>query len=60
MAEIEKQAYTVEEAAEALGLGADTMYQLVHRADFPSFRVGRAIRISRELLAEWVRKQAGA
>lgn len=58
MADIEKLAYTVEEAAEALGLSTDTVYQLTHRADFPAIRVGRSVRISRELLADWVRKQA--
>lgn len=59
MAEIEKLAYTVEEAADALGLSVDTVYQLTHRTDFPAIRVGRAVRISRELLADWVKKQVG-
>lgn len=58
MAESEKLAYTVQEAAEALGLSTDTVYQLVHRADFPAIRVGRAVRISRKLLEQWVDKQA--
>jgi len=59
MADVEKLSYTVKEAAEALGYSTDTVYRLVHRADFPTIRVGKSIRISKELLADWVRRQAG-
>ena len=55
---VDKMAYTIPEAAEALGIGLCSMYNLVHRADFPSFRIGRSVRVSRAKLAEWVEQQA--
>lgn len=51
--------YSVTEAAEALGVSRRTMYGLLHRAGFPTLKVGGRRLISRELLAEWVRTQAG-
>ena len=48
---------SVEQAAEQLGVCVKTVYTLTHRADFPVIRIGRRTRISREGLAEWVRKQ---
>ena len=48
---------SVQEAAQHLGICDRTVYQLVNRQDFPVIRIGRRIRISREGLAEWIRKQ---
>ena len=56
---VDRVALTVPEMAEALGIGLSSAYNLVHRADFPSFRVGRAVRVSRARLNEWVEAQAG-
>lgn len=47
----------VKEAADLLRVKEDVMYRMVHRADFPSFMVGKCIRISRVALEEWVDKQ---
>lgn len=50
--------YTVKEAAEALGVCINTMYQLVNRADFPAKRIGaRKWVISKAGLADWIEKQ---
>ena len=54
-----KLAYSVDEAAQVLGVSHCTMYKLIHRADFPALKVGHRQLISAELLAEWVRKHAG-
>ncbi len=51
--------YTVTEAAEALGISRRSMYDLLHKEGFPTLKVGGRRLISRELLAEWVRTQAG-
>ena len=51
--------YSVTEAAKALGISRRTMYELIHREDFPTLKVGGRRLISKELLAEWVRQQAG-
>lgn len=53
-----KLTYSVTEAAEAIGVSRATMYNLIHREGFPTLKVGNRRLISRELLAEWVRKQA--
>lgn len=48
----------VSEAAEMLGLPKRTVYDLCHRADFPSFNRGKTLLISRPDLEAWVRSQA--
>lgn len=48
---------SVEQAAEQLGVCVKTAYTLTHRADFPTVKIGRRTRISREGLREWVRRQ---
>lgn len=55
-----KLTYSVDEAAHVLGVSRRTIYNLIHRADFPALKVGNRQLISREGLAEWVRKQASA
>lgn len=54
----EKLALSVGEAAELLGVSKPTMYEFIHREDFPSFKMGRRTLISRVRLAEWVEAQA--
>ena len=39
-----------------MGISRTTAYELVHRPDFPAFRSGRLIRISREAFFEWMAK----
>lgn len=56
---MEKLAYSVEEAAEVLGVSRSAMYNLIHIDGFPTLKVGHRRLISRELLADWVKKQAG-
>lgn len=56
---IQKLTYSVDEAAEALGVCRQTVYTLIHSSSFPSLKVGGRWKISAELLAEWVRTQAG-
>lgn len=51
--------YSVTEAARALGISRHTMYNLIHQEGFPTLMVGSRRLISRELLVEWVRAQAG-
>lgn len=53
---MEKLTYSVEEAAEAIGVSRSAMYNLIHIDGFPTLKVGNRRLISRELLAEWVRQ----
>ncbi|MBQ8814104.1 MAG: helix-turn-helix domain-containing protein [Lachnospiraceae bacterium] len=48
---------SVEEAAKELGICVKIAYDLTHRQDFPTIKIGRRTRISREGLREWVRQQ---
>lgn len=56
---VEKLTYSVTEAAEALGVSRPTIYELIRREGFPTFKVGSRVLISRQRLAEWVDQQAG-
>ena len=53
----ERLTLSVQEAAEQLGISDRYVYQLSHRADFPTVKIGKRILISREGLTEWVRQQ---
>lgn len=47
-------ALTVAEAAAALHLGRNTVYDLIRHGDLPSIRIGRAIRVPQAALQEWI------
>ena len=53
----EKLTISAEECAEQLGVSLKTVYNLTRRQDFPTVRIGRRIRISREGLRDWVQSQ---
>lgn len=57
MSAVECLTMSVEEAAQQLGICTKIAYQLTHRADFPTIKIGRRTRVSREGLREWVRRQ---
>lgn len=50
--------YSAEEAAEALGISRNAVYDLVHRAGFPAFRIGGKWKIPKVSLAQWVEREA--
>lgn len=45
------------EAREILRVGKSTMQELLHRDDFPSYRIGRRWYINKQKLFEWINKQ---
>lgn len=53
-----KAALSITECAAALGVSRPTVYELVRRADFPAFKLGRRTLISRSGLESWVQAQA--
>ena len=54
----EKLVYNISEAAAVLGISRPTVYDLLlHRPDFPAFRVGTRWLISKAGLQEWVEAQ---
>ena len=50
---------TVKEAAAFLKISPDKVYELVKTAGFPSFPLGRSIRIEKEALSHWIAAQMG-
>lgn len=55
----ERLTYSPTEAAAVLGVSRPTVYTLLKRADFPSFKVGSRTLISAEGLRAWVQAQTG-
>ena len=55
---MEPLAVSPAQAAELLGVSRPTVYELIHRADFPAFKVGTRTLISTEALRAWVLAQA--
>lgn len=49
--------YSPTETAQALGVSRPTVYKLMARADFPSFKVGSRTLVSAEGLRTWVQAQ---
>ena len=54
---LEPLAVGTTEAARLLGVSRPTLYQLLNRADFPSFRVGSRVLISVAGLQAWIDQQ---
>ena len=52
--------YSPSEAAEVLGVSRPTIYTLIKRDGFPSFKCGTRTLISVEGLREWVKAQTEA
>ena len=46
-----------EEARKLLKVGKNTMQILLHRSDFPSFKIGRRWRVNKSKLIEWINSQ---
>ena len=46
-----------EEVAKLLSLGRSTIFQMLARGELPAVRVGRAVRIPRSALEEWIRQR---
>lgn len=57
--QFEPLAYSVDEAAQVLGVSKPTLYKYVHREDFPSFKLGNRTLVSVNGLREWIARQSG-
>jgi len=55
---MEKLTLTPLEAAHALGIGRNKIYELVHLDDFPAVRLGKKIVIPSEHLRAWLAAQS--
>ena len=52
-----KLTYSAPELAALLGISRSAAYNLMHRADFPSFRIGKRLLIQQDKLMSWVNEQ---
>lgn len=52
-----KLSLTPKEAAEELGIGTNTIYNLLKNKDFPSYQVGNKWYVSRKGLDDWIDNQ---
>lgn len=53
-----KLTYSAPELAALLGISRSAAYNLIHRADFPSFRIGKRLLIQQDKLMAWVNEQS--
>ena len=54
---MDKITYSAPELAILLGISRSAAYNLMHRADFPSFRIGKRLLVKRDKLTEWLDAQ---
>ena len=45
-----------DEMAEVLHISRARAYQLLHRADFPTLKIGRRLLVTKDALRDWMRK----
>lgn len=57
MANSERLAYTVTEAAKLAGVSRPTFYNWMKTDGFPAFKIGGCVRIPAKLFAEWLERQ---
>lgn len=55
---LDKLAVSATEAAKMLDISRPTLYTLIRRDDFPSFKIGTRTLIPVKSLQDWVEKQA--
>ena len=53
-----KLTYSAPEVAQLLGISRSAAYNLMHRDDFPSFRIGKRWLVRDSSLHEWLEKQS--
>ena len=53
-----KLAYTLKEAAEAIGVSEPTMHAMVQQPGFPAFRVGKRWVIPMDAFSTWLNDRA--
>ena len=55
---MDKLTYSAPEVAQLLGISRSAAYNLMHRDDFPSFRIGKRWLVRDSSLNEWLEKQS--
>lgn len=50
--------FNAELVGKVLGISSTTAYGLLHRADFPSIKIGNRLIVPKEKFIEWANKQS--
>lgn len=50
--------FNAESVSKVLGISSTTAYELMHREDFPSIKIGNRIIVPKEKFIEWANKQS--
>lgn len=55
-----KLTYTIDECVEVSGIGKNTLLEEIYKvnSDFPYFKVGKLIKVDREMFEAWIKKNA--
>lgn len=57
MSAVNRAAYSVKEAAQALGLSHQTIYTLIHSNDFPAIKIGGRTLVPVAALDKWLEQK---
>ena len=57
---MEKITFSAPELAAILGISRSKAYDLMHRADFPTLRIGRRLLVVRASFEAWLNEQSSA
>lgn len=55
---MDKKTYNAAEIATALGISKSKAYDLLHREDFPTLRIGRRLLVVRTKFENWLEEQS--
>lgn len=58
--QLDTDVMTIKDVAQYLRLSEAKVYELARDGSIPAFRIGKSWRFQKELLVEWIRKEAGA
>lgn len=50
--------FNAESLSKVLGISSTTAYELMHREDFPSIKIGNRLIVPKEKFIEWVNAQS--
>ena len=57
---VERLAYRMDEAAQALGVSRSKIYEMANRGQIPVIHAGSSLRVPVAALNEWIQRQLGA
>jgi excisionase family DNA binding protein len=54
---VQKNTYSASDISEYLGLSLVGAYNLMHAKDFPSFRIGRRVLVTKQAFDKWLEEK---